>query len=83
MREIAYTKDALKTLRGMPKNRSRLIVGKINQLAEEPAALANQVTKLQGRDGYRLRVGDWRVIFTDDGAMLSILAIGPRGDIYR
>ncbi len=83
MREIAYTKDALKTLRGMPKNRSRLIVGKINQLAEEPAALANQVTKLQGRDGYRLRVGDWRVIFTDDGAMLSILTIGPRGDIYR
>lgn len=83
MREIAYTKDALKTLRGMPKNRSRLIIGKIEQLAKEPAALANQVTKLQGRDGYRLRVGDWRVIFTDDGVALAILAIGPRGGIYR
>jgi mRNA interferase RelE/StbE len=83
VKQIAYTKEALKTLRGMPKNRSRLIVGKIEELAKNPAALANQVTKLQGRDGYRLRVGDWRVIFTDDAAMLSVLAIGPRGDIYR
>lgn len=83
MKQIADTKEALKTLRGMPKNRSRLIVGKIEELAKNPAALANQVTKLQGRDGYRLRVGDWRVIFTDDAAMLSVLAIGPRGDIYR
>jgi mRNA interferase RelE/StbE len=83
VKQIADTKEALKTLRGMPKNRSRLIVGKIEELAKNPAALANQVTKLQGRDGYRLRVGDWRVIFTDDAAMLSVLAIGPRGDIYR
>lgn len=83
MKEIAYTKDVLKTLRGMPRNRSKLVIAKIEQLASDPAGLANQVTKLQGRDGYRLRVGDWRVIFEDDGATLSILAVGSRGDVYR
>src|ERR671931_670643 len=35
-------------------------------------ALANNVKKLQGReDEYRLRVGDWRVIFTQDGVILN------------
>jgi mRNA interferase RelE/StbE len=41
------------------------------------------VKKLQGRDGYRLRVGDWRVIFDRDGVVLAILEIGPRGSIYE
>ena len=56
---------------------------KIDQLAVEPAQLANQVKKLKGRSGYRLRVGDWRVIFDDNGDVLDILAIGPRGSIYE
>jgi mRNA interferase RelE/StbE len=45
--------------------------------------MANNVKKLQGRDGYRLRVGDWRVIFDRDGVVLDILEIGPRGSIYE
>jgi mRNA interferase RelE/StbE len=67
----------------MAANKRRIIVRKIEQYAADSASLANQVTKLQGRDGYRLRVGDWRVIFTEDGEVLAILEIGPRGGIYR
>lgn len=80
---IAYTKSALKTLRRMAANTRRLIVRKIEQYAADPSSLASQVTKLQGRDGYRLRVGDWRVIFTAEGDVLAILEIGTRGDIYK
>ena len=38
--------------------------------------------KLQG--DYRLRVGDWRVLFTPDkdAKMLYVFAILPRGDAY-
>jgi mRNA interferase RelE/StbE len=81
MKEIAYSKSALKTLRRIPANVSATIRGKIEQYASDPASLSANVTK-QGREGYRLRVGDWRVIFDEDGTVLAILEIGPRGGIY-
>ena len=37
---------------------------------------------LKGRDGYRLRVGKWRVIFDLDGTVLEVFEVGARGDIY-
>ncbi|WP_349543147.1 type II toxin-antitoxin system RelE/ParE family toxin [Bradyrhizobium sp. ARR65] len=38
----------------------------------------------QGReDEYRLRVGDWRVIFTQDGVILSVLKVAPRSSAYE
>lgn len=66
----------------MPANVATTIRIKIDQYAENPASLGNNVKRLKGRAGWRLRVGDWRVIFDDDGAVLAILAIGPRGGIY-
>ncbi len=66
----------------MPANTAATIRAKIDQYARDPKSLANNVVKLQGREGYRLRVGDWRVIFGDDGAVLAILHIGPRGGVY-
>jgi mRNA interferase RelE/StbE len=82
MKQIAYSKSALKTLRRIPANVAGTIRGKIEQYAADPTALSANVTKLQGREGYRLRVGDWRVIFDEDGNVLAILEIGPRGGIY-
>jgi mRNA interferase RelE/StbE len=82
MRRIAYTKQALKALRRIPANTARTIRAKIDQYAANPSSLANNVKKLRGRPGYRLRVGDWRVIFDEDGNVLSILDVGPRGGIY-
>jgi hypothetical protein len=36
---------------------------KVKEVAADPHAQHNNVTRLQGRDAYRLRVGDWRVIY--------------------
>ena len=80
---VAYTKAALRTLKRIPANEAQRIQEKIEAYAADPASQANNVVKLQGRDGYRLRVGDWRVIFDSDGTVMAVLAIGPRGNIYR
>ena len=80
--KLVYSKASLRVLRRMPANEARRVRSKIEAYAVDPASQANNVTKLQGRDGYRLRVGDWRVIFDQDGAVMAILAIGPRGQIY-
>lgn len=82
MKKIVYSKEAARALRRMPANTARTIQDKIALYAAEPSELANNVTKLQGREGYRLRVGDWRVIFDDEGRVLAVVAIRPRGSAY-
>jgi len=85
MYNIVFTKQASKTLRRMPKNVTRLIREKLDQIASAPYAKYNNVTKLQNQPGYRLRVGDWRVIYEIESGRLVILVlkIGPRGRIYQ
>lgn len=82
MKQISYTKSAIRALRRMPADTSLLIRSKIELYAQDPTALANNVRSLKGRQGIRMRVGDWRVIMDDDGNVLAILDIGPRGGIY-
>ena len=81
MKPVSYSRSALKTLRKMPRDTAERIMGKVDQYAADPASQANNVTALQGREGIRLRVGDWRVIMRD-GEVLAVLEIAPRGSIY-
>jgi mRNA interferase RelE/StbE len=85
MYRISFSRDAIKTLRRMPQNTSRLIRSKIDGLAQDPYAPNNNVKKLVGRPGYRLRVGDWRVIYDLDNGLriLSVERIAPRGGAYE
>ncbi|TAM42868.1 MAG: type II toxin-antitoxin system RelE/ParE family toxin [Burkholderiaceae bacterium] len=82
--KIEYTRDALKALKAMPRNLQVDVIGKIEQLAANPFEASN-VKKLVGRDGYRLRIGAWRVIYEVDGGRLLILvlAVAPRGGAYK
>ena len=82
MKEVFYQPAARKALRRMPANTATLIMGKIDAYALDPASQANNVKALKGREGIRLRVGDWRVIMRD-GVVLAVLNIGPRGGIYN
>ena len=40
------------------------------------------VKRLKGRDGARLRIGDWRVIFYEDDGAIVVAAVGHRREIY-
>ena len=82
MKPILYRTAARKALRRMPTNTALRIVSKIESYANDPASLSANVKALQGREGIRLRVGDWRVIMLDN-EVLDILDIGPRGGIYE
>jgi mRNA interferase RelE/StbE len=82
MRPASYSKAAIKSLRRMPRNVADLIRSKIEAYAEDPVSQANNVKNLKGREGIRLRVGDWRVIMDDQGNVLAVLDIGPRGGVY-
>jgi mRNA interferase RelE/StbE len=85
MFEIVYEDAAAKVLGRMPRNTADLIRRKINILAEDPFGRTLSVKKLKGREGYRLRVGDWRVLYTIERQLVTIriVSVGPRGGIYQ
>ena len=62
-----------------------LIREKLDQLALDPYTKHNNATKLKNLPAYRLRIGDWRVIYeiNDDKLIILVLKIGPRGGIYE
>jgi len=84
MYQIEYSKQSIRALRRMPANVAMLIRSKIEAVAQDPLG-AQGGKKLVGRDEYRLRVGDWRVLYFLDGQRLRVLVteIGPRGGVYQ
>jgi mRNA interferase RelE/StbE len=67
----------------LPRNVAATIEKKIVALAADPYAPNNNATKLQGRVGYRLRVGDWRVLYDLERERLLVMDIKPRGGAYQ
>ncbi len=68
----------------MPKNTARTISGKIRELAKAPKSMRN-VKRLTDHPGYRLRIGDWRVVYTlhEQEVLIHVIKIKPRGEVYK
>ncbi len=85
MFSVQYSKSARKALKSMPRNTAMLIVEKIESLAADPYAPNNNVRKLTNHPGYRLRVGDWRVVYMihEQALLIAVVRIAPRGEVYQ
>lgn len=85
MHRIIFTKNAAKSLQKMPRNMAELIREKLEAIAIDPHTDLPNAKKLHNRPGYRLRVGDWRVIYEiqNDQLIILVLKIAPRGEVYR
>jgi mRNA interferase RelE/StbE len=82
--EVKLTKGAIKMFRKLSQELQDRIQPKIDELAIEPRP--NGVKKLQGEENsYRIRVGDYRVIYDifDDILLIKILDVGHRSKVYK
>jgi mRNA interferase RelE/StbE len=52
------------------------------RLMEFAASGKGDIKRLRGRQGLRLRVGDWRVIFYEEDNTIIVAAVGHRREIY-
>lgn len=85
MYKLIFAKEAQKALLRFPKNTALLVRQKLEQLADDPYAPNPNARKLQNRSGYRLRIGDCRVIYEiqNEELIVLVLKIAPRGEVYR
>ncbi|MCY3919821.1 MAG: type II toxin-antitoxin system RelE/ParE family toxin [Chloroflexi bacterium] len=81
---LTIKRQAVRALQRMPRDQAIRIRGELDKLAEDPARRDIDVAALQGRSGYRLRVGGMRIIYErdDDARVIDILRIAPRGQAY-
>ena len=63
----------------------RWIRRELDESAKNPEGWNLDVNALRGRRGFRLRVGEMRVIFEryDDACIIDVLRIAPRGQAYK
>jgi mRNA interferase RelE/StbE len=83
---IIVGRDALKVLSRMQPAKARDIRQAIARVAADPSARNPNLRPLKGvPNGFRIRVGDWRVSYTLDRTadVLDVFEIAPRGGAYR
>ena len=81
--KVAFEPQADKELRAVdPEARARILKS-LARLAADPHHASN-VKALRG-GGYRLRAGDWRVLYTlqDDLLLVLVVKVGHRREVYR
>ena len=81
---FVYTNRAKKELNEVPPADRQRIVRRVEAYAAEPDAPRHDVRRLVNTSpGYRLRVGNWRVLFDIDGEIMDIQRVLHRREAYR
>ncbi len=79
MRQIAFTAASTRQWVKLSSDKRRRIDTRLMQFATHGKG---DVKRLKGRRGSRLRIGDWRVIFYEEGGLIVVVAVGHRREIY-
>lgn len=81
---IEFSRAAARQFAALPRKEQERLRARIDRLAENPRPAG--VRKLAGEEGlYRLRSGDYRVIYTvqDEVLLVLVLKVGHRREAYR
>ena len=80
---IRISKQAVKILEKINEPYYSSIKNAIYNLSENPRPISCK--KLKGRDGYRIRIADYRIIYDifDTTLVIEIINIGHRKEVYR
>jgi mRNA interferase RelE/StbE len=79
--EIEFKPRALKDIEALPTDRRRRILARIEMLASDLAGDVKRLTEFTPE--FRLRVGDYRVLFEVEGSAAVIYRVLHRKDAYR
>ena len=81
--QVSLKRSAEKELDALQANTRNRIIKRLLALEGNPRP--SGIKKLQGEESYRLRVGEYRVLYTvdDKAKQVFVLAVGHRREVYR
>lgn len=81
--KLVIKKSVAKDLRKIPKQDVERVLARIRSLADDPRPLSAE--KLSGEEKYRVRQGNYRVLYTIDDIEVCVVVVkaGHRRDVYR
>lgn len=81
--QIRITKTAQRRLDKLPDAIAGILIETIMELAFNPRPVGCK--KLKGREGYRIRKGDFRIIYDvyDKILIVEVITVGNRKDVYE
>ena len=80
MYNIEWKEHTVKNIENLESSIAKRILKKVEELAENP--FSKDIKKLKGSNDFRLRVGDYRIIFSIEKNTIQILKVGHRKNIY-
>lgn len=82
---LIVKKQVQKKLKNLDKPTQSRLIDKLNDLGYNPDDPNLDIKKMVGENAYRLRVGDWRIIFQREDVLkiISVNKLKPRGDVYK
>ena len=85
MYKLKYRRQARNYLARLPLKTKTAIVKKLHEIAANPDDPSHDIDVLKGREGFRLRVGQYRLLYTrhDDQLIIEVVKVRSRGDIYK
>ncbi|MBM3233970.1 type II toxin-antitoxin system RelE/ParE family toxin [Candidatus Pacearchaeota archaeon] len=78
--KIIWDEKSWDALNKLEPSISRRILKKVDELSENP--FSKDIKRLKGSYDFRLRIGDYRVVFAIEQNVIQILKIGHRKHIY-
>ncbi len=79
--KIVWDEKAYDSLNKLEPSISKRILKKVDELSENP--FSKDIKRLNGCNDFRLRVGDYRVIFATGQNVIQILKVGHRKNVYE
>ena len=83
MYSYEFKSKALKQLKKLDKSVQRKIIDHLDQISTQEVLFSNKRLTQFKIGSFRLRVGDYRLVYDIDGKMITILLLGHRKEIYK
>jgi mRNA interferase RelE/StbE len=81
--EILFKESVCKDLKKVPGTDLKRILSRVEKLGDDPRPMGCE--KLTGEELYRVRQGNYRIVYSiqDNELMICIIKVGHRKDVYR
>ena len=85
MYTVTYRKEAIKYLRKMPRRDANRFLAAFEKIAKKETKGLNIKQFGQLKNGYRLRIGNYRALYSiyESDLVIEVVKLGVRGDIYK